>query len=91
MTEDLKPCPFCGSTNIVELSFDDEGNELEEWMMTDANRESESEGLPGFGSWEEFVETCAYVHQVQCADCNAGMISKVSMDYAWEKWNRRAL
>ena len=91
MTEDLKPCPFCGSTNIVELSFDDEGNELEEWMMTDANRESESEGLPGFRSWEEFVETCAYVHQVQCADCNAGMISKVSMDYAWEKWNRRAL
>lgn len=85
-----RPCPFCGSTKIVELSFDDEGNELDEWMMTDANRESESEGFPGFESWDEFVEANAYIHQVQCADCNAGMISKKSMKDAWDKWNWRS-
>ena len=84
-----KPCPFCGSAKIVELSFDDEGNELNEWMMADANRESESEGLPGFESWDEFVKVNAYIYQIQCADCNAGVISKKSIGDALDKWNKR--
>ena len=86
---EIKPCPFCGSAKIVELSFDDEGNELNEWMMTDANRESESEGLPGFESWDEFVKVKVFNHQSQCADCNAVVISKKSMEDALDKWNRR--
>ena len=84
-----RPCPFCGSTDIREIYFDDEGNELEEWMMTDANRECESEGRPGFESWEEFVEASAYHFIVACGGCNAQVISEMNIKDAWTKWNRR--
>lgn len=86
-----KPCPFCGSTSLSEVYVDDTGEELEQWMMDEANRESESEGLAGFASWEEFVSINARYFHVRCDDCSATVGSMKDMADTWAKWNRRAL
>ena len=85
-----KPCPFCGSKNVEEAYADDTGEKLEPWMMDQANKESESEGLSEFASWDEFVNFSASYFHVQCGDCLAGVVSMVDMEDARNKWNRRA-
>lgn len=30
---EVKPCPFCGSTELELKSFDDEGGELTDWLI----------------------------------------------------------
>ena len=89
--QEHKPCPFCGSTSLSEIYVDDTGQELEQWMMDEANRESESEGLAGFASWEEFVSINARYFHVRCDDCSATVGSMKDMADTWAKWNRRSL
>ena len=84
-----KPCPFCGSTDLKEVYYDDEGDMLEEWMMEEANEESESEGREGYESWQEFVDVNALYYHIHCNICGAIMTSQCEKD-AWAKWDRRA-
>lgn len=83
------PCPFCGSTSLSEIYVDDTGEELEQWMMDEANKESESEGLAGFVSWEEFVSINARYFHVRCDGCFAMVGSMKDMADTWAKWNRK--
>ena len=86
MTEDLKPCPFCGSTDLEEIYFDDEGDRLEEWMMEEANNDG-----CDYESWEEYLHVNGYVFCIDCTHCHGGITSIYSMDDAHVRWNRRAL
>lgn len=87
--QEHKPCPFCGSTSLSEVYVDDTGEELEQWMMDEANRESESEGLMGFDSWDEFVHINTEHYIIRCDDCSAMVGSMKDMADTWAKWNRR--
>ena len=86
---DHKPCPFCGSTSLSVAYIDETGEELEQWMMDDANRESESDGSMGYDSWDEFVHINAEYYYIRCNNCSAGVISRKGMEDAWAKWDRR--
>ena len=85
-----KPCPFCGSTSLSEAYVDDEGNALDEWAMEVANRQWESEGMPGFESWDEFVKFNACHFNIRCNNCSAIVGSMRDIENAWYKWDRRA-
>lgn len=83
-----KPCPFCGSIKLRIVYIDDTGEELEQWMMEEANKESESEGREGYESWQEFVDVNALYYNIHCNICGAIMTSQCEKD-AWAKWDRR--
>ena len=79
-----KPCPFCGSTDLKEVYYDDEGDMLEEWMMEEANNDG-----CDYKSWQEYLDANGYVFMVACPNCHGSVSSGDSMKDAWEKWNRR--
>ncbi len=81
---EVKPCPFCGSTDIKETYFDDEGDILEEWMMEEANNDG-----CDYKSWQEYLDANGYAFLVGCEECGGSITSKDNMKDAWEKWNRR--
>ena len=81
---EIKPCPFCGSTDIREIYYDDEGDMLEEWMMEEANNDG-----CDYKSWQEYLDANGYVFMVACPNCHGSVSSGDSMKDAWEKWNRR--
>ena len=81
----IRPCPFCGSTNLSEHHFNDEGEELEKWMMEEANNDG-----CDYKSWQEYLDTNTYVCAGMCDDCKASMYSGENIRDAWEKWNRRS-
>lgn len=89
-TPDLKPCPFCGSTDIEERYLDDDCDEIEEWMMEEANSYVEEDGGEPYNSIDEYREDNAYYWQVYCPRCDVYVTSGLSMKDAWAKWNRRA-
>lgn len=79
-----KPCPFCGSTDLKEVYYDDEGDMLEEWMMEEANKDGDD-----YGSWDEYIDVNAYLYYVECKDCHGNVFSKEGREDVWDKWNRR--
>ena len=79
-----KPCPFCGSTDIKEVYYDDEGDMLEEWMMEEANNDG-----CDYKSWQEYLDARGYVFCIDCMNCHGCVQTKVSIEDAWAKWNRR--
>ena len=79
-----KPCPFCGSTDVREIYYDDEGDILEEWMMEEANNDG-----CDYKSWQEYLDANGYVFMVACPNCHGSVSSGDSMNDAWTKWNRR--
>lgn len=81
---EIKPCPFCGSTEIEEIYYDDEGDILEEWMMEEANNDG-----CDYKSWQEYLDANGYVFLIGCANCHGSVSSKDSIEDAWAKWNRR--
>ena len=81
---EVRPCPFCGSTDIEEIYYDDEGDMLEEWMMEEANKDG-----CDYKSWQEYLDTNGYVFMVACPNCHGSVSSKDSIMDAWAKWNRR--
>ena len=81
---EVKPCPFCGSTDLKEVYYDDEGDILEEWMMEEANNDG-----CDYKSWQEYLDANGYVFMVACPNCHGSVSSGDSMNDAWEKWNRR--
>lgn len=85
-----KPCPFCGSTGIEERYLDDDCEEIEEWMVEEANSYVEEDGGEPYNSIDEYREVNAYYWQIYCPRCDVYMTSVLSMKDAWEKWNRRA-
>ena len=87
--QEHKPCPFCGSTNLSEHYVDDEGEDLEEWMMEEANADARSDGWAGYESWEEFLDANTHIYMVMCDDCLASMYADGNIKNTWEKWNRR--
>lgn len=87
--EEHKPCPFCGSTKLRIVYIDDTGEELEQWMMEEANKESESEGREGYESWQEFVDANALYFQIHCVTCSATVMTSQCEKDAWAKWDRR--
>ena len=82
---EVKPCPFCGSTDVREIYYDDEGEPLEEWMMEEANKDGGD-----YGSWDEYIDVNAYLYYVECKDCHGNVFSKDGREDAWDKWDRRA-
>lgn len=88
--QEHKPCPFCGSTNLSEHYVDEEGEDLEEWMMEEANADARSDGCAVYESWEEFLEMNTHIYMVMCDDCLASMYADGNIKNTWEKWNRRA-
>lgn len=87
--QERKPCPFCGSTNLSEHYVDEEGEDLEEWMMEEANADARSDGCAVYESWEEFLEMNTHIYMVMCDDCLASMYADGNIKNTWEKWNRR--
>lgn len=81
---EVKPCPFCGSTDVREIYYDDEGDILEEWMMEEANKDG-----CDYKSWQEYLDANGYAFLVGCEECGGSITSKDNMKDAWEKWNRR--
>ena len=79
-----KPCPFCGSTDLKEVYYDDEGDMLEEWMMEEANNDG-----CDYKSWQEYLDANGYGFMVACSNCHGSVSSGDSMNDAWTKWNRR--
>lgn len=79
-----KPCPFCGSTDLKEVYYDDEGDMLEEWMMEEANNDG-----CDYKSWQEYLDANGYGFMVACPNCHGSVSSGDSMNDAWTKWNRR--
>lgn len=79
-----KPCPFCGSTDLKEVYYDDEGDMLEEWMMEEANNDG-----CDYKSWQEYLDARGYVFCIDCMNCHGCVQTKVSMEDAWAKWNKR--
>ena len=79
-----KPCPFCGSTDLKEVYYDDEGDMLEEWMMEEANNDG-----CDYKSWQEYLDARGYVFCIDCMNCHGCIQTKVSIEDAWAKWNRR--
>lgn len=80
----IRPCPFCGSTNLSEHHFNDEGEELEEWMMEEANNDG-----CDYKSWQEYLDTNGYVFMIGCTECHGSVTSKDNIEDAWAKWNKR--
>ena len=85
VVEEHKPCPFCGSTDLKEVYYDDEGDMLEEWMMEEANNDG-----CDYKSWQEYLDARGYVFCIDCMNCHGCVQTKVSIEDAWAKWNRRA-
>lgn len=79
-----KPCPFCGSTDLKEVYYDDEGDMLEEWMMEEANNDG-----CDYKSWQEYLDARGYVFCIDCMNCHGCVQTKVSIEDAWAKWNKR--
>ena len=86
--ETLKPCPFCGSTRIKDRYLDDDCEEIEEWMVEEANSYAD-EGEELYNSIDEYREVNAYWWQVYCPRCDVYVTSAKSIEDAWDKWNRR--
>ena len=81
---EVKPCPFCGSTDLKEVYYDDEGDMLEEWMMEEANNDG-----CDYKSWQEYLDARGYVFCIDCMNCHGCVQTKVSIEDAWAKWNKR--
>lgn len=79
-----KPCPFCGSTDLKEVYYDDEGDMLEEWMMEEVNNDG-----CDYKSWQEYLDARGYVFCIDCMNCHGCVQTKVSIEDAWAKWNKR--
>ena len=88
--ENPKPCPFCGSTRIRERYLDDDCEEIEEWMVEEANSYANEEGFEPYKSIDEYREVNASYWQVYCPRCDVYVTSAKSIEDAWDKWNRRA-
>ena len=86
---EIKPCPFCGSTEIKERYLDDDCEEIEEWMVEEANSYVKEDGGDPYNSIDEYREVNAYYWQIYCPRCDVYMTSGLSMKDAWAKWNRR--
>ena len=82
--KERKPCPFCGSTDLKEVYYDDEGDMLEEWMMEEANNDG-----CDYKSWQEYLDARGYVFCIDCMNCHGCVQTKVSIEDAWAKWNKR--
>lgn len=68
-----KPCPFCGSIKLRMVYIDDTGEELEQWMMEEANEESEPAPARYQGRLDDaeeairfMAEMCAKSDQWEC-------------------------
>lgn len=85
-----KPCPFCGSTRIKERYLDDDCEEIEEWMVEEANSYANEDGSEPYNSIDEYREVNAFYWQVYCPRCDVYVTSAKSMEDAWAKWDRRA-
>lgn len=81
---EVKPCPFCGSTDLKEVYYNDEGDILEEWMMEEANNDG-----CDYKSWQEYLDARGYVFCIDCMNCHGCVQTKVSIEDAWAKWNKR--
>lgn len=88
--ENPKPCPFCGSTRIRDRYLDDDCEEIEEWMVEEANSYANEEGYEPYKSIDEYREVNASYWQVYCPRCDVYVTSAKSIEDAWDKWNRRA-
>ena len=88
--ETLKPCPFCGSTRIRDRYLDDDCEEIEKWMVEEANSYVNEDGGEPYNSIDEYREVNASYWQVYCPRCYVYVTSAKSMEDAWDKWNMRA-
>ena len=87
---EVKSCPFCGSTRIRERYLDDDCEEIEEWMVEEANSYVNEYGGELYNSIDEYREVNASYWQVYCPRCDVYVTSGKSIEDAWDKWNRRA-
>ena len=86
---ELKPCPFCGSTRIRERYLDDACEEIDERMVEKVNSYADKEGFEPYKSIDEYREVNAYWWQVYCPRCEAYVTSDKSIEDARDKWNKR--
>ena len=86
---EVKPCPFCGSTRIRERYLDDDCEEIEEWMVEEANSYVNEYGGELYNSIDEYREVNASYWQVYCPRCDVYVTSAKSIEDAWDKWNKR--